>query len=313
MTMILQAWMIALCALNTTKPTTPDWQLVARSDAIVSAEVSPSSEADGPSGSGRLDLRQVHVIVGRDVASQLTVSLHGLGTQDAARVRDLKASRAVAFLGAYDEASEELQLAGDPASAFREFSDELVKQAQEVARANESAFLRAQAKRAEYCRPGSDLQRRVHELVGRLSGGSDDVAQAIEGLLSMGREAVPCVVCELEGAREAIPVRSVRVSAGKGALEGYAHYTPEEKVDLLDLVLTSATGVSFGSIVNGATSAQRERAIRGWWVYLGRVMSEDGGAAKHPPANNPGRWSETCRSLLSHCGTRLNVSITASR
>jgi hypothetical protein len=282
--MTMEAWMVTLCVLSAASPTTaPDWQLVARSDAIVSAEVSPSSATDGlASGSGRLDLRRVHVIAGHNVGSQLSISLHGLGTQDAVRIKGLTSSRVVVFLGAYDEASKELQLAGDPAVALREFSGELVKQVQQVAGANESALLRAKAKSGEYCQPGSDLQRRVRELIAQLGGGSDDVAQAIEGLLGMGRQAVPCVVCQLEGAREAIPVRSVRVSTGKGEFEGYAHYTPEEKVDLLDLVLTSATGVSFGSIINGATAAQRERAIRGWWVYLGRLMSEDGGAAKHP-------------------------------
>ena len=280
--MIMEAWMVALCVLSAARPTTaPGWQLVATSDAIVSAEVSPSSPTDGlASGSGRLDLRRVHVIAGHNLGSQLSITLHGLGPEDVPRIKSLTSSRVVVFLGAYDEASKELQLAGDPASALREFSDELVKQVQQVARANESALVRAKAKSAEYCRPGSDLQRRVRELVAQLGGGSDDVAQAIEGLLGMGRQAVPCLIGELEAAREAIPVRSVRVSAGKGALEGYAHYTPEEKVDLLDLVLTSATGVSFGSIVNGATAAQRERAIRGWWVYLGRLLSEDGGATK---------------------------------
>lgn len=280
--MAMEAWMVTLCVLSAASPTAaPDWQLVARSDAIVSAEVSPNSATDGlASGSGRLDLRRVHVIAGHNVGSQLSITLHGLSTQEVARIKGLTASRVVVFLGAYDEASKELQLAADPASALREFSGELVKQVQQVARANESALVRAQAKKTEYCRPGGDLQRRIHELIARLSGGSEDLAQAIEGLLGMGRQAVPCLVGELEGAREAIPVRSVRVSTGKGALEGYAHYTPEEKVDLVDLVLTSATGVSFGSIVNGGTAAQRDRAIRGWWVYLGRSMSEDRGATK---------------------------------
>lgn len=278
---MVEAWVVALCVLNAAgQNVEPDWELVARSDAVVAAEISPSPAREGVP-SDRLDLRRVHVIAGDRVGSQLSIAIPGLGAEEVARIQGLTSSRVVVFLDAYEEASRELQLAGDPASAVREFNGELVKEIQQVARANEAALLRAKAKRAEYCRSGSALQRRVRELVARLGGRPDDVAQALEDLLGMGREAVPCVVCELEGAREAIAVRSVRVSAGRGALEGYAHYTPEEKVDLLDLVLTSATGVSFGSIVNGATPAQRERAIRGWWVYLGRSMSEDKGTMEH--------------------------------
>jgi len=273
----MKAWVVALCVVNAAgQNLEPDWRLVARSDAVVAAEISPSGARE-ELPAYRLDLRRVHVIAGDEIGSQLSIALPGLGTEDVARIQCLTSRRVVVFLGAYEEASKELQLAGDPASAVREFNGELVKEIQQVMRANESALLRAKAKCAEHCRSGSDLQRRVRELVARLGGGPDDVTQSIADLLGMGRQAVPCVVCELEGAREAIPVRSVRVSTGRGALEGYAHYTPEEKVDLLDMVLTSATGVSFGSIVNGATSTQRERAIRGWWVYLGRLMSEDKG------------------------------------
>ena len=270
---------VAVSTENVAVSTMPaDWELVARSDAVVSAQLSMA----GPIGNSvQIDLRDVNVIAGHAQGSEINITLEGLGQDEIGRIGALQSERVIVFLGAYHDRSGKLQLADDPESALRKYSAEFAKRVKEVAHANQAAFSRAQARKVEYCSSGGDLQRRVRELVDRLGGESEDVDRSVESLLALGREAVPYIVCELERAK-GIPVRSLKVRVGDRGFEEYAHYTPEEKVDILDMVLTSITGASFGSIVNGATAAQRERAIRGWWVYLGRLMSEDGGAAKPP-------------------------------
>ena len=249
----------------------PLWQLLARSDAVVEAELRPSWRSKQGTLAG-LELHRIKVIVGDNVGSQLSVTLQGLSPKELRTIQRLVARRVIVFLGSYDKAFNDLKLAAPPASALREATPRLLNAIQQAARANEAAFLRAKRKGAEYCKSGSDLRRGVRDLVARLGGAPEEVTQAIDGLLRIGGQAVPYIICELESAREPISARSVRVSTGQETFEAHAHYTPEEKIDLLDLVLTRLTGVSFGSIANGATPAQRERAIRGWWVYLGRSV-----------------------------------------
>lgn len=254
-----------------------DWELVARSDVIVSADMSLRPEPGWvPSDSLRLDLRRVRVIAGQPAAPELTVTLRGLTEEQIVAIKHFKSKRVVVFLGVYDETSNDLQLAGRPEAALLEHSEQLEKQIQAVADGNQAALLRAQTERVKHCASGTDLQRRIRELVVGLGGNSEQVERSVESLRNLGRESVPYLICELEQAREPMSVRSVRVRNAPEAWEEYAHYAPEQKVDILDMVLMSITGgVDFGSIVNGASEAQRDRVIRGWWIYFGRVVTSE--------------------------------------
>lgn len=255
-----------------------DWELVARSDLIVSADMLLRSEQGSvPPDSLRLDLRRVHVVAGPPVAPQLSLRLGGLTEDQIVALKQFKFQRVVAFLGVYDKTSDNLQLGGRPEVALLEHSEQLVLQIQAVADANQVALSRAQRERLKYCTSGTDLQRRIRELVvGLGSELEQQVERSVEELLGLGGGSVPYLICELEQAREPMRVRSVKVRNAPEAWEEYAHYTPEQKVDILDMALTSITGgVDFGSIVNGASEAMRDRVIRGWWIYFGRVVTPE--------------------------------------
>ncbi|MDT8759241.1 hypothetical protein MZO42_11085 [Sphingomonas psychrotolerans] len=108
----------------------------------------------------------------------------------------------------------------------------------------------------------------VRALITRLGQvGGDRQQRVFDRLEALGQPAVPAIIAQMDDRR---PLRTHAISLANhapDAFEGIRHYGPEQVVDGLDALLNQITGESFGSIVNGGSSRQRDAVVAGWRVY----------------------------------------------
>ena len=91
--------------------------------------------------------------------------------------------------------------------------------------------------------------------------------RAFADLEALGCQAVPAIIGRMDDRRDLPDPNIALTNKSPDAFENQRYYGPKKVVDVLDAILDQITG-RFGSIVNGATDAERTDAIREWRDFL---------------------------------------------
>ena len=91
---------------------------------------------------------------------------------------------------------------------------------------------------------------------------------AFSELEALGCAAVPSIIKRMDDRRKLADPRISLMNKSPDAFEGMRHYGPELVVDALAAILNQVTGQDFGFIYNGASDAERAKAIKGWRDFL---------------------------------------------
>jgi len=111
------------------------------------------------------------------------------------------------------------------------------------------------------------IDKRVAVLIEKIAGQKTE-HQAFADLESLGCPAVPAIIERMDDRRKLPDPRISLRNKSSDAFEGLRHYGPERIVDALAAILNQLTGKDFGFIYNGATDAEREKAVQGWRDFL---------------------------------------------
>jgi hypothetical protein len=103
---------------------------------------------------------------------------------------------------------------------------------------------------------------------------AEDQQAAFDAVIGLDCAAVPALGKLLGDARP-LPSRYLRLeNRARDAFEKYRQYGPETLTDAVAALLNHITGQHFGSIYNGATPAEREKAVAAWREFLARTPAE---------------------------------------
>lgn len=153
---------------------------------------------------------------------------------------------------------------------FAGYTPDALKQADDLTVAAARAEAARQGKIVASWRTNDRLPHSaaVSALIARLGQVSGDRQQRIfDQLEALGKAAVPAIIAQMDD-RRALRTQAISLkNYAPDAFEGKRHYGPKQVVDGLDAVLNQITGESFGSIVNGGSSDQRDSTIVGWRVF----------------------------------------------
>lgn len=112
------------------------------------------------------------------------------------------------------------------------------------------------------------FDKRVAVIINRMTKGGETEQKAFSELEALGCAAVPAIVAQMDDRRELPDKRMSLVNKFPNAFEGKRHYGPEKVVDALDAILNQLTGQSFGFLGNGASDAERTKAVEGWREFI---------------------------------------------
>jgi hypothetical protein len=115
---------------------------------------------------------------------------------------------------------------------------------------------------------------KIDQMLDRLDASEIDQQQSVQELLALGEAVVPTLICLMPRGFEKFNHRGLIIPNGSNAFEQNAMYSPKLKVDAIDAILSSVTGIQFLPLANGATDEEREETIRGWMIYLQRLRSK---------------------------------------
>lgn len=169
---------------------------------------------------------------------------------------------AILFLTQVDDGAVGLYFAG--------YTPDALKPATNVTVAAARAEASRQAQIAASWRADTTLPHfaEVRALIARLGTVSGDEQQrTFDRLEALGNAAVPAIIAQMDDRR---PLRTRAISLvnhAPDAFEERRQYGPDQVVDGLDAVLNQITGQSFGSIVSGGSSRERDAAVAGWRIY----------------------------------------------
>ncbi|MEK7454489.1 MAG: hypothetical protein AABZ76_06165 [Pseudomonadota bacterium] len=224
-----------------------------------------TEEAAKPSP-GYLDIpiKVESVVKGEDMSSA-TVRFY---PQDAtykpsnAAMLGLAGEPAILFLNRVDDGPVSLYFAG--------YTPDALKRATDLTVAATRAEASRQAKVVASWRANATLPHfaKVRALIASLGQVDGDQQQHVfDQLEALGNVAVPAIIAQMDDRRHLRTQAISLVNHAPDAFEGMRHYGPEQVVDGLDAVLNQITGESFGSIVNGGSSRQRDAVVAGWRVF----------------------------------------------
>ena len=98
--------------------------------------------------------------------------------------------------------------------------------------------------------------------------------EALRKLWDKKDKAVPYLVSYLDDWRDFSLGRLAVPSTNKQGFESVLHYQPQLMIDVINLLLTQITSISFRPLDSRATATERKAVIRAWNTYLGRKLSE---------------------------------------
>ena len=102
----------------------------------------------------------------------------------------------------------------------------------------------------------------------------DEQQGALDAVISLDCAAVPALG-KFVGDTRPLPVRYLRLeNRAKDAFESFRQYGPETLTDAVAAILNHITGQHFGSIYNGATTSERDKAVAGWREFLAHTPAE---------------------------------------
>jgi hypothetical protein len=111
------------------------------------------------------------------------------------------------------------------------------------------------------------IDKRVAALIEKMANQKTE-QQAFADLESLGCQAVPTIIERMDDRRK-LPDPNISLrNKSPDAFESQRFYGPKEIVDALAAILNQITGRDFGSIYNGATDAERDKAVHGWRDFL---------------------------------------------
>ena len=132
-------------------------------------------------------------------------------------------------------------------------------------------------------KPASDPVRGAVERALAAKSAEEQQA-AFDALDALGCRAAPAIGAALDDGRK-LPFRALALGRRAGARSGPAReYAPETVTDALAAILSDLTWQHFGFIYNGATAAERSRAVALWRAYLARPLDEICGPEPKSPA-----------------------------
>ncbi|EIZ79892.1 RDD domain-containing protein [Novosphingobium sp. Rr 2-17] len=178
---------------------------------------------------------------------------------------------AILFLTRVDDGPVGLYFAGYTPDALKRATDLTVAAAR--AEAARQAQIVA-SWRADTTLPHFAEVRALIASLGQVNG--DQQQRVFDRLEALGEVAVPAIIAQMDDRR---PLRTQAISLvnhAQDAFEGMRHYGPEQVVDGLDAVLNQVTGESFGSIVNGGSTRQRDAVVAGWKVFAADLACKQG-------------------------------------
>jgi hypothetical protein len=119
-----------------------------------------------------------------------------------------------------------------------------------------------------YAKSGSpNINKQVAGLIEKMTKRATE-HKAFSDLEALGCRAVPAIIARMDDRRN-LPDHSISLTnKSPQAFESLRHYGPEKLVDALAAILNQITGRDFGFIYNGATAAERTKAVAGWRDFL---------------------------------------------
>jgi len=97
---------------------------------------------------------------------------------------------------------------------------------------------------------------------------------AFDAVINLDCAAVPALGTLLGDSRP-LPTRYLRLeNRATDAFEKFRQYGPETVTDAVAAILNHITGQHFGSIYNGATPSERDKAVAAWREFLTRTPAE---------------------------------------
>lgn len=113
----------------------------------------------------------------------------------------------------------------------------------------------------------SQIHKRVASLIEKMLNEKTE-HRAFADLEALGCPAVPAIIERMDDQRSLPDPRISLTNKSPDAFEGLRHYGPQKVVDALAAILNQVTGQDFGFIYNGATDAERKKAVEGWRDFL---------------------------------------------
>ncbi len=274
---------LASAAEPNSAPDSDLWRLVAKSHTIVSGQLrvplDQIKEAIA-AGEGRyvdISVSEPHAIKGPAPAGKVVVRYWTepqAYAPSTALLEELAGKDTILFLFQFDEAGPDNYFTRAP-NALHAFSAEGLAAVAAEVKAQE-AILKA------YQRTGTEDAdvRRVKKLVNSLTK-SRKAEGALAELQSLGKESVPAMIHLMDDRRE-LAIKQITVPNPPGHWEGFAHYAPQEVVDVMTILLGRITGESFSTIYNGGSERERAAAVDAWRICLHHMTIEPKVASEAP-------------------------------
>ena len=248
-----------------------DWVLAATAERVVAGQLTVAlRSSDGEHSEVDLRFDEVTALTGgQSEEESFEIHYHAPSRETLDHLTGLSGKRVIAFVIDVPRNYPELYLAGDASGSVRQYSREAVQSVTSTIQENERAYDRA---REELRCPRDETRTTVDSLIEEMDGTRKERREAANRLIRLGRPIVPYLICELAQRKEPLREREIAMELPDVTYERWAHFLPELKVDVLDIILSAITGTSFFPLGNGASMDDRDRTIKAWWIYAGRVL-----------------------------------------
>lgn len=254
----------------------PDlWRLVAKSHTIISGQLGvPLDQINEATAAGEgryveISVGEPHIIKGPTPEGEVVVRYWTeppAYAPSTALLEELHGKEAILFLIQFDEAGPDNYFTRAP-NALHAFSAEGLAAVVVKVKAQEAilrAYQPAVTEDADF--------RRVKKLVDSLTKPRKAEA-ALAELQSLGKESVPAMIHLMDDRRE-LAIKQITVPTPPGHWEGFAHYAPQNVVDVMTILVGRITGESFSTIYNGGSERERAAAVDAWRIYLHHLTAE---------------------------------------
>lgn len=252
------------------------WRLVTRAEVIVVATPVFPDQPPPPRTYVEIPLREATVLKGED-STDLTIRWYSEARSYAPQPAQLAAASGAPAIVFGVHADGQLYFAGSTPEALAPATPETIAAVGEEI-AEQRRLLAA-------WRPDRSVPHyaEVREIIDAIAvvkaptraerraasdAGADRQQALFDQLIALGPDAVPAIITLMDDDRRLPRPAISLVNEAPDAFEGLRHYGPDVLTEALAAVLNQITGEDFGFIYNGASAAERRRAVDGWRIYL---------------------------------------------